>query len=259
MATILQFQGVSKRFFLHRERARSFQEVFLNLLQRRNGRPVEFWALRNVTFAVEQGETLGIIGLNGSGKSTLLKLAAGIMFPTEGLVAHRGKIAALLELGAGFHADLTGRENIYLNASFLGLGRREMNARFDAIVGFSELEPFVDMPLRHYSSGMWMRLGFAVAIHLDPDILLIDEVLSVGDGRFQQKCLQSLRTLKAQGKTMLIVSHDLGVVEDFADQVLLLDQGQQRAWGPTSQVVPLYRELLAPTPAPESGIATPGL
>ena len=193
MMTSVIFEGVSKEFILHIDRPRSLQEAFLQMFKRNQGaRRKRFWALRDVSFAVGPGETLGIVGENGAGKSTLLKLIARILEPTTGHIQIAGRVASLLELGAGFHPDLTGRENIFLNGSILGLGRRAMRSRFDEIVDFAELHRFIDVPLKHYSSGMQVRLGFAIATSLDPDILLIDEVLAVGDESFQKKCIKRI-------------------------------------------------------------------
>ncbi|MGB9890866.1 MAG: ABC transporter ATP-binding protein, partial [Anaerolineae bacterium] len=181
MTTAIQFSNVSKKFTLHHERARSFQELAVGLVRRNNRSREEFWALRDVSFTVDHGETVGIIGPNGAGKSTVLKLISRIIEPTSGRIEVRGRIGALLELGAGFHPDLTGRENIYLNGSILGLSRAEIRRRLDDIIAFAELERFIDVPVKHYSSGMYVRLGFSVAVHTDPEILLVDEVLAVGD------------------------------------------------------------------------------
>lgn len=188
--------------------------------------PAGFWALRDVTFAVEKGKTVGIIGPNGSGKSSLLGLVAGTIAPTAGLVRTEGRISALLELGAGFHFDLSGRENIYLNGAVLGIPREDIRRRFDAIVDFAGLREFIDMPVKHYSSGMYVRLGFAIAVEMDPDILLIDEVLAVGDTSFQLKCLDRIREFQKKGKTLLFVSHALQTVEEFCDEVFLIHGGR---------------------------------
>lgn len=217
----------------------------MNFVHRRNSSAEEFWALRDVSFEVGAGETFGIIGQNGSGKSTVFKLISRILEPTAGRLAVAGKVSALIELGAGFHPDLTGRENIYLNGSILGLGRKQIDCKFDQIVAFSELERFIDTPVRHYSSGMYMRLGFAVAIHVDPDVLLIDEVLAVGDATFQQKCLEALRRFRDEGKTILIVSHDLEIVRQFCDRALLLSEGQAGAYGDAEGVIDCYLDLLS--------------
>jgi lipopolysaccharide transport system ATP-binding protein len=197
-------------------------------------------ALRNASFEMKEGEAVGIIGPNGVGKSTTLKLIAGITDATSGRVVVNGRVAALLELGAGFHPDLTGRENIYLNAAIIGMSRQEIDARFDSIVAFSELEQFLDTPVKRYSSGMYCRLGFAVAAHANPDILLTDEVLAVGDAAFQSKCLRRMRELKDAGKTIVFVSHDLPRVRRLCSRAMLLYQGQIVADGPTSEVIAAY-------------------
>lgn len=237
----VSFEGVSKRFVLHHERSRSFQEVMVNLLHRRNSRE-EFWALKEVSFEVEQGETFGIIGANGSGKSTVLKLLTRILEPTRGRIEVQGKVGALLELGAGFHPDLTGKENIYLNGSILGLGKREMDSKLEEIIAFSELERFIDTPIKHYSTGMFLRLGFAVAISLDPDVLLTDEVLAVGDETFQRKCMDKIRDLQEAGKTIVFVSHNLAAVRDLCGRALWLDGGEVKARGRAAEVVDRYLE-----------------
>ena len=242
MSAAIEFDGVSKKFILHHERARSFQELVVGLFRRNNRSREEFWALRDVSFAVEQGETVGIIGPNGAGKSTLLKLAARVIEPTSGRIAVRGRIGALLELGAGFHPDLTGRENIYLNGSILGLSRAEIRRRLDDIIGFAELERFIDVPVKHYSSGMFVRLGFSVAIHTDPEILLVDEVLAVGDQAFQRKCLERIDDLRRQGVTVLFVSHSADVVRTLCDRAIWLHEGRVVADDAAEAVVRRYLE-----------------
>ena len=199
-----------------------------------------FPALRGVSFQVPSGQTLGVIGRNGSGKSTALKLVAGITKPTSGTVKVRGRISALIELGAGFHPEISGRENVYINGIMLGLSRREIERRFDEIVEFAELKDFIDEPVKNYSSGMYMRLGFAVAIHVDPDVLLVDEVLAVGDEGFTHKCLDKFGEFKRRNKTILLVTHSLGLVERFCDEALWLDQGQKRAEGDPTRVIGAY-------------------
>lgn len=204
-------------------------------------RPEEtFQALRNVSFSVPKGSTFGVVGRNGSGKSTSLKLVAGITKPTEGRVHVDGRISALIELGAGFHPEISGRENVFINGVMLGLSKREIQKRFDEIVEFAELEEFIDAPVKTYSSGMYMRLGFAVAIHVDPDILLIDEVLAVGDEGFTHKCLDKFGEFKRRGKTILLVTHSLGLVERFCDEAVWLDAGQKKAEGDPKRVVGIY-------------------
>ncbi len=240
----IQFQSVSKRYILHHQRPQSFQELLVNTIRRRNGEREEFWALRDVSFEVGYGESFGIVGLNGSGKSTVLKLLSHIVQPTAGQVRVDGRVAALIELGAGFHPDLTGRENVYLLGSIMGLGSKQMDQRLEAIVGFAELEQFIDTPVKHYSSGMYMRLGFATAINVDADIFLMDEVLAVGDQRFQEKCLQAIESFKHRGLTVVIVSHDLSLVERFCPHALLLQHGQVMSYGRTQDVLDSY--LAAP-------------
>jgi homopolymeric O-antigen transport system ATP-binding protein len=239
VSAAVDVQGVSKRFRLHYERQRSFQEFALNAFRR--GRSSEqFWALRDVSFTVEQGRSFGIVGENGSGKSTMLKLISGILRPTEGTLRVSGRLAALLELGSGFHPDLTGRENVYLNASVLGFSRREIEQRFDAIVDFAELDRFIDTPLKHYSSGMTIRLGFAIAINSNPDILITDEVLSVGDEAFQRKCIDKIDDLMRHGKTIILVSHGLDMVRYVCQDAIWLDQGRVRAAGTSLDVIDAY-------------------
>ena len=196
MPVAVEVNDVSKRFRIGDEKVRSLKEKVIKF---RRHHYQDFWALKEVGFTVEQGETVGLLGHNGSGKSTLLKLIGGIMQPTTGDIRVRGRLASLLELGAGFHPDLTGRENVFLNASILGMSRKETEARFDEIVEFSELEQFIDLQVKHYSSGMYVRLGFAVAVNVDPDVLLVDEVLAVGDETFQAKCLDRIHEFQARG------------------------------------------------------------
>ncbi len=223
---IIQFENVSKHFVVKRDRRNSFQERLIGLFKPHVMPNEEFWALRDVSFAITKGETIGLIGHNGSGKSTTLKLITQILEPTHGRVIVDGRISALLELGSGFHPELTGRENIFLNGSLLGIGRTEMGTKIRDIISFSELEEFIDMPVKHYSSGMYMRLGFAVAISVDPDILITDEVLAVGDEAFQRKCMDRIYALKKRGKTILFVSHGLGQVRDLCDRALWFDHGK---------------------------------
>src|SRR5574337_2089544 len=208
-------------------------------------REPSFQALKGVTLAVERGQTLGIIGCNGSGKSTLLKLLARILQPDSGRVEVNGKVSALLELGAGFHPEFTGRENVLINGIVLGLTKKEVKRRFPEIVRFAELEPFIDEPVRTYSSGMYMRLGFAVAVHTDPDILLIDEVLAVGDEIFQKKCAEKIVEFQRKGKTIILVSHDLSAAERWCDEVVWLDEGAVRGRGTPKQVIGLYLQAIA--------------
>ncbi len=203
-------------------------------------KPTGFWALRDINFQIQRGQTVGVVGPNGSGKSSLLGLIARTMVPTEGEVRNQGRISALLELGAGFHPDLSGRENIYLNAAILGIPREDIRRRFDHIVDFAELREFIDMPVKHYSSGMYVRLAFSVAVEMNPDILLIDEVLAVGDISFQMKCLDRIRQFQKKNKTILFVSHALETVEEFCSDVLLIHEGQLIKQGNPSDVIFTY-------------------
>jgi ABC-type polysaccharide/polyol phosphate transport system ATPase subunit len=205
----------------------------------------DFWALQDISFNVAEGESFGIIGHNGSGKSTLLKLLTGIYKPTSGTFKTQGRIAALIEVGAGFHQDLTGRENVYLNGSVLGMKKREIDRRYDEIVAFAELEKFMDTPVKRYSSGMYMRLGFAVAAHIDPDIILVDEVLAVGDESFQTKCMKRMQDLRREGKTIIFISHSMDSVRLLCKQVLLLSHGNVLAIGEPAEVITQYRTTAA--------------
>ena len=202
----------------------------------------DFWALQNVSFDVKRGEAFAIIGGNGAGKSTLLKLLTGIMRPTQGAIRVAGRVSALIEVSAGFHPDLTGRENVYLNGAILGMRREEIRQRFDAIVAFSGLEEFIDTPVKRYSSGMFARLGFSVAAHVDPDVLLVDEVLSVGDYMFQRKCVERMNAVIAAGSTVIFVSHNLRAVANLCQRSLLLERGKVQMIGPTEEVIHTYYE-----------------
>jgi ABC-type polysaccharide/polyol phosphate transport system ATPase subunit len=238
----IELSNVTKVY--RRYGGRQFATLKSALLQRsilRDLRPDEtFPALTDVTFTVPKGVTYGVIGRNGSGKSTALKVVAGITKPTTGTVAVAGRISALIELGAGFHPEISGRENVFINGIMLGLTRREIARRFDEIVEFAELREFIDAPVKTYSSGMYMRLGFAVAIHVDPDVLLVDEVLAVGDEGFTHKCLDKFAELRRLGKTILLVTHSLGLVERFCDEALWLDGGRVQADGDPRRVVDAY-------------------
>ncbi len=235
-APAIRVADVSKSFVLRHER--SLKE---RLLHRGRGSE-EFWALQGVNVEVAQGRTIGLIGHNGCGKTTLLKLIGGILTPSSGYVERRGRIAALLELGAGFHPDLTGRENVYLNASILGLSRRQTDAYFDDIVDFSGIERFIDNPVKFYSSGMYLRLAFAVAVHVDPEILLVDEVLAVGDEPFQRKCIHRMRQFQREGRTIVFVTHALDLLRQFCDEAVLLDAGRLVRQGRPSDVLRTFRE-----------------
>jgi ABC-2 type transport system ATP-binding protein len=252
VTTAIQIDGISKMFRLYRERPTSLKQ---RLLVSRS-RSEEFWALRDVSFDIADGSSLGLIGHNGSGKTTLLKCIAGILRPTAGMIRYRGRLAALLELGAGFHPDLTGRENVYLNASFLGLSRRETDRIYDDVVAFAELEDFMDNQMKFYSSGMLVRLGFAVAVHVDPEVLLIDEVLAVGDESFQRRCLDRVRRFQSEGRTIVLVTHTLDVVREVCDEAVMLDHGRVYAVGTPDDVVRTLRHrLLSDDPlfVPEEG------
>ncbi len=241
MDTAVSVRDVSKQFRRYHERASSLKERIVN---RRRTTFEEFWALRDVSCEIGRGETAGLIGPNGSGKSTLLKLVAGIILPTEGRIETHGRIASLLELGAGFHPDLTGRENVYLNAAILGLSRKQIDKHFDEIVSFAELEPFIDTQVRHYSSGMYVRLGFAVAVHVDPEILIIDEVLAVGDEAFQKKCLGRIRDFQRDGRTIVFVTHAVDLVREICTKAYFLDHGKLMAEGRPSDVIDSFRRVL---------------
>lgn len=232
--------GVRKRFVLRH--THSFKESFLAAI-RRKPLASSFNALDGVSFDIAEGEAVALLGFNGSGKSTMLKLVSGVLQPDSGRVLTRGRVAGLIEVGAGFHPDLSGRENIYLNAAILGMDRKQIDERFDAIVAFSEIERFIDTEVKHYSSGMFLRLAFSVAIHAEQDILLIDEILSVGDEPFQRKCLARIRDLHAQGKTLVVVSHDLDMVSRLCDRGILLKNGVVEFDGPAEAAVERMRDL----------------
>jgi ABC-2 type transport system ATP-binding protein len=248
-AATISASGVGKRFQLHHQRATSLKE---RLLLHRRASSEEFWALRDVDLEIGGGLTVGLIGPNGSGKSTLLKVLSGILAPTTGTVAVRGRVASLLELGAGFNGELTGRENIYLNAAILGLSRGETSRQFDDIVAFAELEPFIDNQVKHYSSGQYVRLGFAVAVHVDPDILLVDEVLAVGDESFQRKCLTRIAEFQDRGCTILFVTHALDLVPRICGRAVVLDHGRVLHDGDPVEATERLRSLLG-TAADQSG------
>jgi ABC-2 type transport system ATP-binding protein/lipopolysaccharide transport system ATP-binding protein len=236
MASVI-VDGVSKKFKLYTERPPSLKH---KILSSNRGKARDHWALRDVTFEVPEGSMYGLIGHNGSGKSTLLRLIAGIYRPTSGSVRTDGRISALLELGAGFHPDLTGRENVYLNASLMGLTRKEIDDVFESIVDFSGVGQFIESPVKHYSSGMYVRLGFAVAVHVNPRILIIDEVIAVGDEEFQRKCMDHLYSLRKQGVTIIVVTHSTGVVRSMCDRALWLDHGVPQMEGTAVEVANAY-------------------
>lgn len=228
---------VWKKFRLYHEKNQYLKAA---LTQGRRAKYEDFWALQNVSFEIPHGEAFGIIGSNGSGKSTLLKCLAGILTPDQGNLTSHGRVAALLELGAGFHPDLSGRENIALNGAILGMTRREIDDKFDDIVGFAGLEQFIDTPVKNYSSGMVVRLGFAIAINVEPEILIIDEVLAVGDEEFQQRCFQKIEQFRREGRTIIFVSHGLSQVSQFCHRALWLEKGKVQTIGPAYEVVSEY-------------------
>jgi ABC-type polysaccharide/polyol phosphate transport system ATPase subunit len=245
----IEFENVSKRFQL--TEGGSLRE-FVPAFFKGRGFTEPFYALRDVSFRIGRGETVGIVGRNGSGKSTMLKLIAGVMAPTTGEVRVYGRVSPLIELGAGFHPDLTGRENIHLNASILGMSSKEIKQQFQAIVDFAELWDFIDTPVKRYSSGMYIRLGFAVAVHSEPEILLVDEVLSVGDTYFQEKCLAKMHDFQARGTTMVLVSHSMETVQRFCERVIFINGGRLIDEGPPAKIIDEYTHMFSP-PAEVAG------
>lgn len=233
----ISIENVSKKFILRADRASSIKEAFL---RRGSAESKDFWALKNVSFDIPKGSFYGIIGHNGSGKSTLLRLTAGIHLPTSGTITTDGQISALLELGSGFHPDLTGRENVFLNGAMLGLPRKQMAKAIDEITEFSGIGDFIDAPVKVYSSGMHVRLGFAIAVHVEPEILLVDEVLAVGDEAFQRKCFDHIYALRRRGTTIVLVSHDAGTMESLCDEVAWLDHGELQSVGDASPTIESY-------------------
>jgi len=247
MAAAIEVDRISKRFRIFREKPTSIKQRLLTS----HSRAEDLWALRDVSLDVREGSTFGLIGHNGSGKTTLLKCVAGILRPTSGSIRQRGRLAALLELGAGFHPELTGRENVYLNASFLGLSRKQTDRAYEEIVAFAELEDFMDNQVKFYSSGMLVRLGFAVAVHVDPDVLLVDEVLAVGDEAFQAKCIDRVRAFQREGRTIVLVTHALDTVREICDRAAMLHHGELHALGAPDDVVREMRYVLL-------GVTDPG-
>ena len=253
-APTIRVSGLSKRFRIgERVRYKSLRESIQNAVAapfQRGRRPKEtIWALRDVSFEVAPGEVVGVIGRNGAGKSTLLKVLSRITEPTEGRVELRGRVGSLLEVGTGFHLELTGRENIYLSGAILGMKRAEIVQRFDEIVAFAEVERFLDTPVKHYSTGMYLRLAFAVAAHLEPEILLVDEVLAVGDAEFQKKCLGKMKDVANSGRTVVFVSHDLAAIRQLVDRALLLDGGLLTMAGPPGEVIRSYLSASGGSPS----------
>ena len=242
MIPAIEFNHVTKCFRVEHERVRSLQERFVQTLRRRSRDVEEVSVLRDISFQVAPGASLGIIGENGAGKSTLLKLCARVLQPTSGTVRLQGRVSALLELGTGFHPDLTGRENVFLYGSLIGIKQTTMRRRFDEIVAFSEIERFIDLPIKFYSSGMYLRLAFAVAIHVDADILLIDEAFAVGDAHFQQKCLNRIRDIQAAGVTLLFVSHSASLVKEFCTDALWIQDGAMAGLGLSENVTVSYMQ-----------------
>ena len=253
MTAAIEVRDISKKFRLYRDRPTSVKQRLLSS----RSRAEDFWALHDVTLDVPEGASIGLIGENGSGKTTLLKIIAGILRPTAGVVRQRGRLAPLLELGAGFHPELTGRENVYLNASFLGLTRKDVDRVYESIVAFAELEDFMDSQVKFYSSGMLVRLGFAVAVHVDPEVLLIDEVLAVGDEAFQAKCVERVRQFQLDGRTIVLVTHALDMVVAICDRAVMLHRGRVHASGRPDDVVRDMRRVLLgvtdPNFVPEEG------
>src|SRR5215216_74182 len=239
----IKFDRVSKRYQIRQGRERTDSHGSLGgRLQRLRMRSEDFWALREVSFEVERGEALGIIGHNGAGKSTILKLLSSITAPTSGEIRMRGRLSALIEVGSGFHPELTGRENVYLSGSILGMRRREISEKLESIIDFAGVRQFIDTPVKRYSSGMYVRLGFSIAAHLHPDILLLDEVLAVGDAAFQSKCLKRITELREAGTTIVFISHDLTAVELLCDRALLLSQGEVTAEGAARATITKYQQ-----------------
>ena len=235
MDTRIEIAGVTKEFTLRHRR--SLKELVVAAVRRQDLGINTFKALDGVTFDVHQGETVALLGFNGSGKSTLLKLISGVLRPDGGRVRTRGRVAGLIEVGAGFHPDLTGRENVFLNGAILGMTEKQIEDAYDSIVDFAEIPDFMETEVKFYSSGMFLRLAFAVAVHSDPEVFLIDEILAVGDEPFQRKCLDEIRGLSDQGKTLVIVSHDLNMVSDLCERGVLLEKGVKVADGPSKDVV----------------------
>lgn len=236
---IIEFNGVTKTFSFQNQK--TFKE-FLPALFMGEKTHNQFTALNNISFKVKRGDTIGIIGPNGSGKSTILKLVAGVMSPNKGSIKVRGRVSPLIELGAGMHPELTGRENIFLNASILGLSRKETLENLQKIIDFAEIQDFIDQPVKHYSSGMYMRLGFAIAVHVKPEILIVDEILAVGDDTFQQKCFKKMNEFKKEGVTILFVSHDLDAVKKFCSKVIYIKQSKMISVGSPKETIERYRK-----------------
>lgn len=243
--TVIEFKNVSKHFKIYQNRSYSIKEKVINKVLRRNKLEIEkFDVLKDASFKIEKGETIGIIGENGTGKSTTLKIISKILYPDSGEVTVSGKVSALLEVGAGFQPDLTGRENVYLYGSILGLSKAEIDKKYEEIIEFAEVQQFMDTAVKNYSSGMYMRLAFSIAISVDPDILVIDEVLAVGDEAFQKKCINKILSFKKQGKTIVFVSHDMSSVRRICDRVFFIKRGGHMIEGSPEQMIGLYLKLV---------------
>lgn len=244
MSAVITAEHISKRYMIRHEQAERYKTLSGTLSNiakgTTGGSKEEFWALRDISFEVKQGERVGIIGRNGAGKSTLLKILSRIVTPTGGRVEITGRVASLLEVGTGFHPELSGRENIFLNGAILGMSKSEITRKFDEIVDFAEVEKFLDTPVKRYSSGMYVRLAFAVAAHLEPEILIVDEVLAVGDAAFQKKCLGKMQNVAGEGRTVLFVSHNIGAIRSLCNKAIFLEHGMLSAYGPVDGVIPEY-------------------
>ncbi len=257
MSTVIKAEGIAKRYWIShqkRERYSALRDVITNGVKsvfvknkKAEAAREEFWALKDINFEVKQGDRIGIIGRNGAGKSTLLKVLSRITEPTRGRISLKGRVASLLEVGTGFHPELTGRENIYLNGAIVGMGRREIREKFDEIVAFAEVEKFLDTPVKHYSSGMYIRLAFSVAAHIDPEIFLVDEVLAVGDVKFQKKCLGKMEEVSKAGRTVLFVSHNMAAVANLCQRGIVLQGGQVRYIGNQTDAISYYLKDMAST------------
>ena len=233
---VINFSHVSKKF--RKGKRLYLKQALLDIF--RPQKEEDFWALNDVNFQIKKGEVVGIIGANGSGKSTILKMIAGVLTPTRGRVEVKGRIGPLIELGAGFHPELTGRENIYLNGTVLGLTKKEIDEKFNSIVEFSGIEEFIDTPVKHYSSGMYVRLGFSIAIHVEPEILLVDEILAVGDMAFQKKCLDKIKEFENQGVTIILISHSLELVKSVCERLVLIQHGKIIQSGSVEKIISKY-------------------
>lgn len=236
----IKLENVSKKYSIGKEKDGSLRGTLGGMFSKKSASTEDFWALKDVSFDIQKGDVIGIIGKNGAGKSTLLKILSQITKPTEGRIEINGRVASLLEVGTGFHPELTGRENVFLNGTILGMTRKEVAAKFDEIVAFSGVEKFIDTPVKRYSSGMYVRLAFAVAAHLEPEILIIDEVLAVGDAEFQKKCLGKMKDVAGEGRTVIFVSHDLAAVEKLCEKLILIKNGEIFASGDTIDMINLY-------------------